>query len=200
MSIFGRKTTAETETPAAVSADLAALTGEYTIDTAHSTLGFTARHAMVTNVKGKFLDFSGSLSLDGSDPAKSSASIDVKMDSIDTGSADRDGHLKSADFFRTDEFPTMTFQSKRVPSAKDGTFQLVGDLTMHGVTKEVVLDVEGPTAEIKNPWGKSVMGASATTVLKRSEFGLTWNPALEAGGYVVGDEVKIQIDLELVKQ
>ena len=113
MGIFGRKNTTEATatTAGAVNPDLAALTGDYTIDPAHSTIGFVARHAMVTNVKGHFNDFTGSLHLDGADPARSTATIDVTMDSIDTGSADRDGHLKGSEFFRTDEFPAMTFRS-----------------------------------------------------------------------------------------
>ncbi|WP_143662107.1 YceI family protein, partial [Streptomyces glaucescens] len=108
--------------------DLATLTGDYTIDAAHTTIGFTARHAMVTNVKGKFLDFSGSLHLDGADPSRSSASIDVKMDSIDTGNADRDGHLRSADFFKTDEFPAMTFRSTGAESLGGDDYRVTGDL------------------------------------------------------------------------
>lgn len=178
---------------------VAANAAEYKIDPAHSAAHFTVRHMMVSNVRGNIGGLSGTVAWDGT-PASLKVEATLDMSTIDTGVVKRDQDLKSENFFDVAKFPTMTFQSKRVASAKDGTFQLVGDLTMHGVTKEVVLDVEGPTAEIKNPWGKTVMGASATTVLKRSEFGLTWNPALEAGGYVVGDEVKIQIDLELVKQ
>ncbi|MCM1971737.1 MULTISPECIES: YceI family protein [Streptomyces] len=198
MSIFGRKTTAETETPAAVSADLAALTGEYTIDTAHSTLGFTARHAMVTNVKGKFLDFSGSLSLDGSDPAKSSASIDVKMDSIDTGSADRDGHLKSADFFRTDEFPTMTFRSTKAEALGGDDYRITGDLTILGTTKPVTIDLEFNGAA-KDPFGNERIGFEGKAEILRSEWGLTWNAALETGGVLVSDKIKLNFDISAIR-
>lgn len=172
---------------------------EYKIDPAHSAAHFTVRHMMVSNVRGNIGGLSGTVVWDGT-PASLKVEATLDMSTIDTGVAKRDQDLKGEGFFEVEKFPTMTFKSKRVDSGKDGTFKVVGDLTLHGVTKEVALDVEGPTQEIKNPWGKMVMGASAATVLKRSEFGLTWNPALEAGGYVVGDEVKIQIDLELVKQ
>src|SRR5215210_3581091 len=143
MSIFGRKDTAETTAaaPAAVNPDLAALTGDYTIDPAHSAIGFVARHAMVTNVKGKFLDFTGSLHLDGSDPSASTASIDVKMDSIDTGSADRDAHLKGSDFFKTDEFPTMTFRSTSAQALGGDDYRITGDLSVLGVTKPITIDL-----------------------------------------------------------
>ena len=118
MGIFGRKTTDSDAATATgvVTPELAALTGDYTIDASHTTIGFVARHAMVTNVKGSFQEFEGTLHLDGTDPSNSTASLDIKMDSIETGSADRDGHLKSADFFRTDEFPTMTFRSTKAES------------------------------------------------------------------------------------
>ena len=141
MGIFGRKNddTDTTSAPAAVNPDLAALTGDYAIDPSHTTLGFVARHAMVTNVKGKFLDFSGTLHLDGSDPSKSTASIDVKMESIDTGSADRDGHLKSADFFKTDEFPTMTFRSTSAEALGGDDYRITGDPSILGVTYTVSL-------------------------------------------------------------
>src|SRR6476619_7361404 len=149
MGIFGRTNTETSETgtaatvPApAVNPDLAALTGDYTIDPAHSTLGFVARHAMVTNVKGKFIDFTGSLHLDGVDPSRSTASIDVTMDSIDTGSADRDGHLKSADFFKTDEFPTMTFRSTSAEALGGDDYRISGELSILGVTKPLTIDLE----------------------------------------------------------
>ncbi|MEU5095983.1 YceI family protein [Streptomyces sp. NPDC020996] len=202
MGIFGRKTTDSVETagaaPAAVNPDLAALTGDYTIDPAHSTLGFVARHAMVTNVKGKFLDFSGTLHLDGSDPAKSTASIDVTMESIDTGSADRDGHLKSADFFKTEEFPTMTFRSTEAQALGGDDYRITGDLTILGVTKPLTIDLEFNGAA-KDPFGNERVGFEGKAEILRSEWGLTWNAALETGGVLVSDKIKLNFDISAIK-
>ncbi|GAA3217632.1 MULTISPECIES: YceI family protein [unclassified Streptomyces] len=210
MGIFGRKNTetAETTTDTApsaaetalpVSPELAALTGDYTIDAAHSTLGFTARHAMVTNVKGKFLDFSGSLSLDGTDPSRSTASLDVKMDSIDTGSADRDGHLKSADFFRTDEFPTMTFRSTSAEALGGDDYRITGDLTILGTTRPVTIDLEFNGAA-KDPFGNERVGFEGKAEILRSDWGLTWNAALETGGVLVSDKIKLNFDISAIRQ
>ncbi|HLL36676.1 MAG TPA: YceI family protein [Streptomyces sp.] len=181
-----------------MSLDLATLTGDYTIDAAHTTIGFTARHAMVTNVKGKFLDFSGSLHLDGSDPSKSSASIDVKMDSIDTGNADRDGHLKSADFFKTDEFPTMTFRSTKAESLGGDDYRITGDLSILGVTKPITIDLEFNGAA-KDPFGNERVGFEGKATILRSEWGLTWNAALETGGFLVSDKIKLNFDISAIK-
>jgi polyisoprenoid-binding protein YceI len=200
MGIFGRKDSTETETaaPSAVNPELAALTGEYTIDPAHSTLGFVARHAMVTNVKGKFLDFNGTLHLDGSDPAKSTASIDAKMDSIDTGSADRDGHLKSADFFKTEEFPTMTFRSTSAESLGGDDYRITGDLEILGTTKPLTIDLEFNGAA-KDPFGNERVGFEGKAEILRSEWGLTWNAALETGGVLVSDKIKLNFDISAIK-
>jgi len=178
--------------------DLTALTGDYTIDTAHSTIGFTVRHAMVTNVKGKFLDFSGSLHLDGGDPSASTASIDVKMESIDTGSADRDGHLKSADFFKTDEFPTMTFRSTSAEALGDEDYRITGDLTILGTTKPLTIDLEFNGAA-KDPFGNERVGFEGKAEIKRSEWGLTWNAALETGGVLISDKIKLNFDISAIK-
>ncbi|MFF4762904.1 YceI family protein [Streptomyces sp. NPDC001292] len=200
MGIFGRKndTVDTTAAPAAVNPDLAALTGDYTIDPAHSTLGFVARHAMVTNVKGKFNDFTGILHLDGTDPAASTASIDVKMDSIDTGSADRDGHLKSADFFRTEEFPQMTFRSTKAEALGGDDYRITGDLTILGVTKPLTIDLEFNGAA-KDPFGNERVGFEGKAEILRSEWGLTWNAALETGGVLVSDKIKLNFDISAVK-
>jgi polyisoprenoid-binding protein YceI len=200
MSIFGRKdsTTTTAATSAAVSPDLAALTGDYTIDPAHSTLGFVARHAMVTNVKGRFLDFSGSLHLDGSDPSASTASLDVKMDSIDTGSADRDGHLKSADFFRTDEFPVMTFRSTSAEALGGDDYRITGDLAILGTTRPLTIDLEFNGAA-KDPFGNERVGFEGKAEILRSEWGLTWNAALETGGVLVSDKIKLNFDISAIK-
>ena len=200
MGIFGRKDSTETETaaPSAVNPELAALTGEYTIDPSHTTLGFVARHAMVTNVKGKFLDFNGTLHLDGSDPAKSTATIDAKMDSIDTGSADRDGHLKSADFFKIEEFPTMTFRSTSAESLGGDDYRITGDLEILGVTKPLTIDLEFNGAA-KDPFGNERVGFEGKAEILRSEWGLTWNAALETGGVLVSDKIKLNFDISAIK-
>ncbi|MFD9322238.1 YceI family protein [Streptomyces sp. NPDC060053] len=199
MGIFGRKNTDETATAVAtVSPELAALTGAYTIDPAHSTFGFVARHAMVTNVKGKFNDFTGSLHLDGADPSKSTASIDVTMDSIDTGSADRDGHLKSADFFKTDEFPTMTFRSTSTEALGGEDYRITGDLTILGVTKPLSIDLEFNGAA-KDPFGNERVGFEGKAEILRSDWGLTWNAALETGGVLVSDKIKLNFDISAIK-
>ncbi|MFH8975396.1 YceI family protein [Streptomyces sp. NPDC017890] len=179
--------------------DLATLTGAYTIDPAHTTIGFTARHAMVTNVKGKFLDFSGSLHLDGADPSRSTASLDITMDSIDTGSADRDGHLKSSDFFRTDEFPKMTFRSTGAQALGDDAYRVTGDLTILGTTRPLTIDLEFNGAA-KDPFGNERVGFEGKSEIKRSEWGLTWNAALETGGVLVSDKIKLNFDISAIRQ
>ncbi|MEU3840681.1 YceI family protein [Streptomyces sp. NPDC028635] len=205
MGIFGRKNTPETTAaPAAatatapVSPDLAALTGDYTIDPSHTTIGFVARHAMVTNVKGSFLDFSGSLHLDGADPSRSTASLDIKMDSIDTGNADRDGHLKSADFFKTDEFPTMTFRSTKAEALGGDDYRITGDLSILGVTKPLTIDLEFHGAA-KDPFGNERVGFEGKAEILRSEWGLTWNAALETGGVLVSDKIKLVFDVSAIR-
>ncbi|CAM5545535.1 MULTISPECIES: YceI family protein [Streptomyces] len=201
MGIFNRKDSAAAPaaaTAVAVAPELAALTGDYTIDPAHSTLGFVARHAMVTNVKGKFLDFSGSLHLDGTDPAASTASLDITMDSIDTGSADRDGHLKSADFFKTDEFPTMTFRSTKAEALGGEDYRITGDLTILGTTRPITIDLEFNGAA-KDPFGNERVGFEGKAEILRSEWGLTWNAALETGGVLVSDKIKLNFDISAIK-
>ncbi|MGP4084492.1 YceI family protein [Streptomyces sp. KR55] len=200
MGIFGKKNsdTADTSTEStAVNPDLAALTGDYTIDSAHTTIGFVARHAMVTNVKGSFLDFTGSLHLDGTDPSKSTASIDVKMDSVSTGNADRDGHLKSSDFFKADEFPTMTFRSTKAEALGDD-YRITGDLSILGVTKPLTIDLEFNGAA-KDPFGNDRVGFEGKAEILRSEWGLTWNAALETGGVLVSDKIKLNFDISAIR-
>ncbi|MER5756703.1 YceI family protein [Streptomyces sp. NPDC002088] len=204
MGIFSRKSSNDTTTettatgPAAVTPELAALTGEYTIDPAHSTFGFVARHAMVTNVKGKFNDFTGSLHLDGSDPAKSTATIDITMDSVETGSADRDGHLKSSDFFRTEEFPTMTFRSTKAEALGGDDYRITGALNILGVTKPLTIDLEF-NGSAKDPFGNERVGFEGKAEILRSEWGLTWNAALETGGVLVSDKIKLTFDISAIK-
>ncbi|MER6443086.1 MULTISPECIES: YceI family protein [unclassified Streptomyces] len=201
MGIFGRKTTdtpASDAAAAAVNPDLAALTGEYTIDPAHSTIGFVARHAMVTNVKGSFKDFEGSLHLDGSDPSRSTATLDVKMDSIDTGSADRDTHLKSSDFFKTDEFPAMTFRSTKAEALGGDDYRITGELSILGTTKPLSIDLEF-NGSAKDPFGNERVGFEGKAEILRSEWGLTWNAALETGGVLVSDKIKLNFDISAIK-
>ncbi|QCX79350.1 hypothetical protein C9F11_28750 [Streptomyces sp. YIM 121038] len=200
MGLFGRKNDNDTPAaaPAAVSPELAALTGDYELDPAHSSIGFVARHAMVTNVKGSFLDFTGSLHLDGTDPAKSTAVIDVTMDSIDTGNADRDGHLKSADFFKTEEFPKMTFRSTGAEALGGDDYRVTGDLTILGTTRPLTIDLEFNGAAT-DPFGNQRVGFEGKAQLLRSEWGLTWNAALETGGVLVSDKIKLTFDISAIK-
>ncbi|MFB6844204.1 YceI family protein [Streptomyces sp. NPDC056373] len=198
MSIFSRTDTRTAAADTAVSPELAALTGDYTIDPAHSTIGFTARHAMVTNVKGGFQDFTGTLRLDGTDPARSTASLDVVMDSIETGNADRDGHLKSADFFRTDEFPAMTFRSTGVEALGGDDYRITGDLTILGTTRKLAIDLEFNGAA-KDPFGNERVGFEGKAEILRSEWGLTWNAALETGGVLVSDKIKLNFDISAIR-
>lgn len=201
MGLFSRKnnTAGNTSAPAAVNPDLAALTGEYTIDPTHSTLGFVARHATVTNVKGKFNDFTGTLHLDGSNPSASTASIDVRMDSVDTGSADRDNHLKSGDFFQTEEFPEMTFRSTKAEALGGDDYRITGDLTIRGVTKPVTIDLEFNGAA-KDPFGNERVGFEGKAEILRSDWGLTWNAALETGGVLVSDKIRLNFDISAIKK
>ncbi len=170
------------------------------IDPAHSSAQFSVKHMMIANVKGEFSKVSGRVSFDPENLEKSSVEATVDVSSISTREPDRDAHLKSADFFDVARFPNMTFKSKRILKNSDASLQLVGDLTIHGVTRETAFTLEGPTAALKDPWGNVRRGASATAKINRKDFGLTWNAALEAGGVLVGDEVKITLDVELVQK
>ena len=172
----------------------------YTIDPSHSTAGFKVRHLMVSNVRGEFSGVAGTVVFDAEDPANSKVEAAIDATTIQTRDTQRDQHLKSADFFDVEKFPKITFVSKKVVPVGEGEWRVVGDLTIHGITREVALDVEGPTPEVKDPWGNIKIGASATTKLDRRDFGLVFNMALEAGGVMVGDEVTIQIELELARQ
>src|ERR1017187_9501051 len=171
----------------------------YQIDSAHSAAHFSVRHMMVSNVRGEFTKLSGSLAYDAANPANSSIEARVEVASISTREPQRDTHLKSADFFDAEKFPELTFRSKQVVN-EGGEWKVKGDLTIHGVTREVSLTVEGPTPEVKDPWGGYRIGATAETKIHRKDFGLVWNMALEAGGIVVGDDVKITIELEAMRQ
>lgn len=169
------------------------------IDPVHSSAQFSVRHLMVSNVRGEFTRVSGTLRYDPANPAASRVEAAIEAASINTREPQRDQHLRSADFFDVEKFPAITFQSKHV-SGEDGELRVTGDLTIHGVTREVTLDVEGPTPAVRDPWGNIRIGASASTKINRKDFGLNWNAVLEAGGFVVGDEVKISLDIEAVRK
>ncbi|MCS0636633.1 YceI family protein [Streptomyces sp. LP05-1] len=193
-----KDTAATGATTTVVDPALAALTGTYTVDPAHSELGFTARHAMVTNVRGSFTDFSGTLRLDGSDPAASSASIDARIASVDTGNADRDTHLRSGDFFDAEQFPEMTFRSTGAEHLGGDDFRLTGDLTLKGVTRPLTIDLAF-NGSAKDPFGNERVGFEGRAELLRSEWGLTWNAALETGGMLVSDRIKLTFDISAVR-
>jgi len=169
-------------------------------DPAHTGVHFKVRHLMISSVRGEFEKVSGKIVYDESDVTKSSADITIDTGSINTRVAKRDEHLRSPDFLDVAKHPAITFKSRRVEKAGNGTLKMTGDLTVRGVTKEVVLTVEGPTHAIKDPGGNLRVGGQATTKILRKDFGLVWNKALEAGGVVVGDEVEITIDVEIYKK
>ncbi len=166
------------------------------IDTAHSAAGFSVTHLMISTVRGEFGKTSGTIEYDGKDVASIKVDATIDAASINTREDKRDGHLKSPDFFDVAKYPTLTFKSKKVVPGTGGTFQLVGDLTMHGVTKEVTLDVTGPSKVIKGMRGESRVAASAATKINRQDFGVKWNANLDAGGVVVSDTVAITLDIE----
>ncbi len=170
----------------------------YSIDPTHTVIHFSVRHLMVSNVRGEFTKTSGTITFDPSNPTASSVEATIDVDSLHTRDAQRDGHLKSADFFDIEKFPTITFKSTSIVPGGNGG-EVTGELTIHGVTHPITLEVEGPAPEIKDPWGLHRIGGSATGKLSRKEFGLTWNAALETGGVMVGDEVKITIEFEATR-
>jgi len=170
------------------------------LDPVHTGVHFKVRHLMVSSVRGDFENVSGKIVYDEADVTKSAADITIAAASINTRVAKRDEDLRGPDFLDVAKYPAIIFKSKRVDKAGNGTLKMTGDLTIHGVTKEVVLTVEGPTPAIKDPWGNQRVGGQATAKINRKDFGLVWNAALETGGVVVGDEVEITIDLEIYKK
>ena len=174
-------------------------TSNWNIDPAHTVAEFKVKHMMISNVKGQFAKVTGTLTLDESDVTKSHVDTVIEVASIETRDAQRDAHLKSADFFDVEKFPTLSFKSTRITAAGDGELAVEGDLTIHGITRKVTFSVEGPTPPAKDPWGNTRIAVSATTKINRKDFGLTWNAALETGGILVGDEVTITLDAEFVK-
>jgi len=171
----------------------------WNIDPAHTHAEFKVRHMMVSNVKGHFAKLQGSLILDENNLTNSKVEATIDAASIETREPQRDAHLRSADFLDAARFPTLTFNSTNVIRRGEGELAVEGDLTIHGVTRRVVFNVEGPTPALKDPWGNTRIGVSATTKINRKEFGLTWNAVLESGGIVVGEEVAITLEVEFVK-
>ncbi|MGW6457860.1 YceI family protein [Streptomyces sp. NPDC055078] len=198
MGIFNRKSDTAVATPAPVDPALSALTGEYSIDPAHTSIGFTVRHAMVTNVRGSFGQHEGTLTLDGANPAASKAAIDVRIESIDTGIADRDGHLRSGEFFDAEQFPLMSFRSSTAEQLGGDKYRVTGDLTIKDVTRPLAIDLEF-NGTATDPYGNQRVGFEGSAEILRSEWGLTWNAALETGGVMISDKVKLSFDISAIK-
>jgi polyisoprenoid-binding protein YceI len=174
-------------------------TSTWNLDPIHSVAEFKVKHMMISNVKGQFTALEGTLNLNESDLTNSYVEASAEAASVSTRDAQRDAHLKSADFFDAEKFPTLSFKSTRISRVEDGELAVTGDLTIHGVTRNVIFTVEGPTSPAKDPWGNTRMGLSATTKINRKDFGLNWNAVLETGGILVGDEVTITLDVQFVK-
>ncbi len=177
---------------------IAAPTGTYTIDPSHSRIGFVARHAMVTKVRGSFNEFEGTGHLDTANPATSSLQLTIKAASIDTRNADRDGHLRSNDFFDMDTYPEITFVSTAVEPTDADAFKVTGDLTIKGVTKPVTIEFEY-TGTAVDPYGNTRLGLEGKTTVNRKDWGITWNAALEAGGVLVGEKVALEFEVSAIR-
>jgi polyisoprenoid-binding protein YceI len=172
-------------------------TTTWTLDASHSSIEFSVKHLMITTVRGRFADATGTATVPDNDHTKARVEIRIKAASLDTRSEQRDQHLRSADFFDVEQFPEITFRSTKLEGAREH-FRLIGDLTIHGVTKSTTLDVEFE-GEGKDPWGGTRMGFTASTKIDRREFGLVWNQALETGGVVVSNDIKLQIEAQFVR-
>jgi polyisoprenoid-binding protein YceI len=170
------------------------------MDPDHSNIQFKIRHLMVSNVKGDFSKSKGVVTIDDKDITQLKVEVTIDAASVNTSHAKRDEHLRSPDFFDVARYPTITFISKKVMRTDTSRLKVIGDLTIHGVTKEIIADVEGPTSEVKDPSGNFRRGATATTKINRRDFGMTWNKVLDAGGVLVGDDVDIYVEFELVKK
>jgi polyisoprenoid-binding protein YceI len=175
-------------------------TATWQMDPDHSSFQFKIRHLTVSNVKGDFNKSRGVVTIDDQNITNLKVEVFIDAASVNTGHAQRDEHLRGPDFFDVTKYPTITFVSKKVIKADTDRLKVVGDLTIHGVTREITVDVEGPTPEVKDPWGNFRRGATATTKINRRDFGLTWNKVLDTGGLVVGEEVNIYVELELVRK
>ncbi len=172
----------------------------YQVDPDHSSIQFKIRHLTVSNVTGTFNKFSGTAMIDDQAPTTLKVEATIDAASVDTGHVKRDEHLKGPDFFDVTKYPTITFVSKKVEKVGPGKLKIIGDLMMHGVAREVTVDVEGPTVEIKDPWGNLRRGASGTAKINRNDFGITWNKVLDTGGLVIGEEVNVYVEVEWVRK
>lgn len=175
-------------------------TATWQMDPDHSSFQFKIRHLTVSNVKGDFSKSRGVVTIDDQNITNLKVEVFIDAASVNTSHAQRDEHLRGPDFFDVTKYPTITFVSRKVIKADTDRLKVVGDLTIHGVTREITVDVEGPTPEVKDPWGNFRRGATATTKINRRDFGLTWNKVLDTGGLVVGEEVNIYVELELVRK
>lgn len=196
MSFFTRQSAEPTfEAPTAVLDDIS---GDYAIDASHSRLGFSTRHAMVTTVRGQLGDFAGTAHVDTADPAASRVDLTIQVASIDTGVADRDGHLRSPDFFDVESFPAMTFVSTEVARDEDGVWLITGDFTIKDVTRSVTIPFE-TTGSARDPFGNLRVGFEGGVTINRKDWGLTWNAALETGGVLVSEKVRLEFDVSAIK-
>jgi polyisoprenoid-binding protein YceI len=178
----------------------AAATTTWQIDPAHTAASFAVKHLMISTVRGEFKGITGTVNWDDQDISKSTVDVTIDTKTVDTNEPNRDKDLKSDHFLEVEKYPTITFKSKKVEQVSAGKLKVTGDLTIHGVTKEVVLDVEGPSASVKDPWGNTRAAISATTKVNRQDYGVKWNANIDGGGVVVGDDVNITIDLEMIKK
>jgi len=205
MNFFNRSRTATAESPVenptfdAPTSAVEDISGDYTIDPTHTRLGFSARHAMVTTVRGQFTDFAGTAHVDTANPAASKVELTIRTASIDTGVADRDGHLTSADFFDAEANPEITFSSTAVEREDASTWLITGDLTIKGVSRPVTLEFES-TGSARDPFGNLRIGFEGHTTISRKEWGLTWNAALETGGFLVSDKIKLEFDISAIQK
>ena len=195
-----RRTLLAAALSAALTIPAAAATSTWQIDPAHTAAGFAVKHLMISTVRGQFKGVTGTITWDDQDVSKSSVNVTIDANTVDTSEPMRDKDLKSDKFFDVAKYPTITFKSKKVEIVSAGKLKITGDLTIHGVTKEAVLDVEGPTPPVKDPWGNTRVAASASTKVNRQDYGVKWNANMDGGGVVVSDDVNITIDLEMTKQ
>lgn len=184
----------------AISLPAAAATSTWEIDPNHSAAQFAVRHLAISTVRGAFTKMNGTVQFDDKDVSKSSVEVTIDAASVDTRVADRDKELRSDHFFDVEKYPTLTFKSTKVEQETPGKLKVTGDLTIHGVTKQVVLEVEGPTTPVKDPWGNQRAAANASTKVNRQDFGVKWNAKMDNGGWVVGDDVDLTIDVEMVQK
>lgn len=198
MSLFSRTSKNDVATAVQAGPDLSHLTGDYTIDPDHSEIGFSVRHAMVTTVRGSFTEFEGTLHLDGAEPSRSTAALDIKVASVDTNQAQRDEHLRTGDFFDAPSFEHITFRSTAAEVHDEDSYRMTGDLTIKGTTRPVTIDLTF-NGSAKDPYGNERVGFEGSAKINRADWGLTYNAALETGGVLIGDQVKLTFDISAIK-